>query len=361
MNIHVVGPAYAPTLPHHPADAFSGKTWRLCHMMKSLGHTVIHYGVEGSNPECDEHVSILSASEYADFFPQDFKQKMPGKSLYAKESPWWKMANDHAYKVLKPRIRKNDVVFYCGGNCQMELTKRIGESVKNVEPSIGYDGVFAPYCVFASYAHMHRMSGAYRLQIGRPYDTVIPNAFDLSAFEFSPDAEDYLLFLGRVIRSKGILEAITVAREAGQRLIIAGHGVTSVTKTELCTDDGGKIPIDKSVEFIGYLSPERRREVLRKAKALLVPTLYYEPFGNVVVEAHLSGTPTIGSDWGAFVETIVFGVNGFRCRTQQDYIKAINSVSLLKRSKVRDSAQKYDMEVLKCCYDGYLKSLPERS
>ena len=65
---------HVPALPHtvtnmsHSACAFTMKIFHFCAMMKSLGHTVFHYGVEGSNPECDEHVQILSKNEQESYF-----------------------------------------------------------------------------------------------------------------------------------------------------------------------------------------------------------------------------------------------------------------------------------------------------
>jgi glycosyltransferase involved in cell wall biosynthesis len=46
-----------------------------------------------------------------------------------------------------------------------------------------------------------------------------------------------------------------------------------------------------------------------------MPRCYIEPFGGSGVEVLLCGTPLIAVDYGAFTETIIDGVNGFRCHT----------------------------------------------
>ena len=360
MKLHVLGQSYAPTLSHHPADAFPGKIWRFCAMMKSMGHTVIHYGVEGSNPPCDECVTIVLQSELDKLLPnKDFSKEAATKALYDVASPWWQYYNKQAYEPIKARISMGEVVLYMGGNTQFALAKHLGDSYRHVEPSIGYDGPFAPFCVFSSYAHMHRMYGLFRQSTARIHDAVIPHAYNLDEFEFSPTADDYLLFLGRAMYTKGLGIAISTAMNLQCRLLIAGHGITSITNSEIQTFEGGRFPINKNVEFIGYLTPDKRAGVLRKAKALMMPTLYFEPFGNVAIEAMLSGTPVISTDWGAFTETVEHGVTGLRCRTMPEFIEAVQKVKYINREDCRaHAASKYSMDVIKHRHDAYLRALP---
>jgi glycosyltransferase involved in cell wall biosynthesis len=69
-----------------------------------------------------------------------------------------------------------------------------------------------------------------------------------------------------------------------------------------------------------------------------MPTGYLEPFGNVAAEAQLCGTPVIGPDYGAFVETIEQGVTGYRCTYLGEFVQAIHACDDLDRRVIRERA-----------------------
>jgi glycosyltransferase involved in cell wall biosynthesis len=60
----------------------------------------------------------------------------------------------------------------------------------------------------------------------------------------------------------------------------------------------------------------------------------------------LCGTPLISVDYGAFTETVVEGVTGFRCHTLQDWVNALHNAGVLDRKRIHEiSAAKYSLDV----------------
>jgi glycosyltransferase involved in cell wall biosynthesis len=111
-------------------------------------------------------------------------------------------------------------------------------------------------------------------------------------------------------------------------------------------------------EYVGAVGPEQRAELMGNAIATFVPTLYLEPFGNVNIESQACGTPVITTDWGAFTETVVEGVTGFRCRSVEEFILATQNVKNLDRKAIRDRAVSlYSVDVIAKQYEKYFNRL----
>src|SRR5262249_47864159 len=89
---------------------------------------------------------------------------------------------------------------------------------------------------------------------------------------------------------------------------------------------------------VSYLPPvdvEGRRKLMAEAAALFCPTLYFEPSANVALEAQISGTPVICTDWGGFAETVLHGITGYRCRTMEQFVWAANNIKRIDPTACR--------------------------
>jgi len=114
--------------------------------------------------------------------------------------------------------------------------------------------------------------------------------------------------------------------------------------------------------FKGPVFGAERVEVVRRAHCMLMPTVFIEPFGNSGVEAQLCGTPLIGSSYGAFNETVIEGVTGFRCNTLADWVEAIKLSAALDRATIaRLARERYSKPVIGKQYDRIFRQLQDLS
>jgi len=244
---------------------------------------------------------------------------------------------------MQERIQPKDFICLIGGYSQKAIADAFPNHI-SVEFGIGYPGTFAKFRVFESYAWMHSIYAQHRLASevdGNFFDAVIPGYLEPHMFPLQEQSEDYYLFIGRLIDRKGYRIAQEVCEALGKRLILAGAG-----------------PQEGYGEFVGVVGPEERARLYGGAIATFVPTQYIEPFGNVVIESHMCGTPTITTDWGAFTETNIEGLTGYRCRTFAEFCDATEKVKELNRVAIRDTAvNKYSLEAIAPRYEQYFRRL----
>jgi hypothetical protein len=334
-RFHLLGLAHLPTSREFSLCAYTQKVIKLARMLKALDHQVFFYGGEGSEVECDEFVQVITANDRRscygnyDWRSQFFKHDSKDTAHQT--------FNRNTICAVRARQQSGDFLLCSMGRYQ----KPIADALRNiwvVEPGIGYEGVFSQFRAFESYAWMHFIYGMTGQHDGSWYDAVIPNYFDPEDFPLQEDKEDYALFIGRLVRRKGVDVAVQVTRELNIPLLIAGQG--SLKNQAEGLDIRGS-----HVEFVGSVGPEQRADLMGKARMAFAPTYYIEPFGGVAVEAQLCGTPVLTTDWGAFSETILNGVTGYRCRTFDDFVWAADNINRLRPADCRQWAlQNYSMQ-----------------
>jgi glycosyltransferase involved in cell wall biosynthesis len=161
---------------------------------------------------------------------------------------------------------------------------------------------------------------------------VIHNGIDADAFPFSDQRGDYLAFLGRMIPSKGAAKAVRVARELDMPLIMAGPS-TDWFESEVLPDID-----DGLIRYLGPIDPAGRNELLAGAAAFLFPIGYPEPFGLVMIEAMVCGTPVAAFGVGAVPEIVEQGVGGCWVPPGESIAEAVQRAVELDRDRVRQAA-----------------------
>lgn len=330
-TLHILSNPESPVHPNNRIDPFSTAVIKFIDNMQALGWNCIHYGVVGCKVNCEVVICTTQIHNSHDANVKHY--------------------NDVAAKEIANRKSGGDLIM-CFHGWENREAAEYNKDLRIVEPSIGYTtkAIFAPYRVFVSYATMHMYYGE-RDMLMTPswYDAVIPNAFTPSEFEFNANKKDYFLYFGRVVESKGINVAIQATKETGQKLIIAGPGRLS---------DLGYKEIPDHVTCVGPCDVEQRRNLMKDAKAILGPTYYVEPFGNMVAEGYFSGTPAITTDWGGFTETVVQGITGFRCREFKEFVDAINNIDKIDPAVCRQWAMdNYSEIVVHKKFNNYFKKI----
>lgn len=326
MKILVLGVPHTQTTTEFTTCPFTMKAWNQCRMFHRRGHEVIHLGVEGSDPDCSEHVSIMPKDEWASLYghpgASHYDTKTGGKHKSYHERYARNLRNAILARVDRPW---QAIISATWGGVQQTATKSLRQFV--VETGIGYRRTWANYRVFHAYAWMHFHWGlAKRGDGNRWYDVVIPNVVDPDNFDFRPeDKQEYFLYMGRLNEDKGVRIAIDVAWAAGRPIKIVGQG-----------DPARFLKENPHVTYMPPVGIEGRRELMAEAATLLCPTQYVEPFGNVALEAQASGTPVISTDWGGFTETVLHGHTGYRCRTMDQFLWAARNIDRIDPAACRN-------------------------
>lgn len=122
----------------------------------------------------------------------------------------------------------------------------------------------------------------------------------------SLDKENFILYVGRLQPEKGIrhlLETVE-AMKTPVKLKIIGEGTLLPEVLEFTRKND-------NIEYLGKMPLTETYDVIGKAKALVIPSLWHEPFGRVIVEAYAKGTPVIGARMGGIPELIENGITGY--------------------------------------------------
>ena len=141
------------------------------------------------------------------------------------------------------------------------------------------------------------------------YGGVVYNGIDMPLYPFREDKDDFLLFLGRADPVKGALRAVETAQVTGLPLVIAVKVANEIEERHWNEDVLPRMPADATV--LGEITIDEKVDLLSRAKAVLFPIDWEEPFGLVMTEAMACGTPVIATPRGSVPEVIADGETGF--------------------------------------------------
>jgi glycosyltransferase involved in cell wall biosynthesis len=144
----------------------------------------------------------------------------------------------------------------------------------------------------------------------------------------------YLAFLGRICADKGILPAIEISRRAGLPLKVAAK-VDPADRNYFESEVAPVLAQNPQVEFIGEINDGQKQDFLGRAKGLLFPISWPEPFGLVMIEAMACGTPVVAFNCGSVPEIMEDGLTGFVVDDVDGAVAAVNKLDRLFRPSIR--------------------------
>ena len=214
---------------------------------------------------------------------------------------------------------------------------------------------------YARHGHKATLVGISRAQLASaPAElgpiSSIPNPIDVRTWPLQERKGDYLLWVGRMTQEKGPHRAIAAARAVDVPLVLAGviqPGQQAFFDREVAPHIDGK-----AVRFVGEIGGAAKRSLFARARGLLMPIRWDEPFGMVMVEALACGTPVIAFPEGAARELVIDGKTGFLVDNERAMADAIG---LLRRIDARECRgwvlEHCDVEVVAAAYERTYRSV----
>ena len=188
----------------------------------------------------------------------------------------------------------------------------------------------------------------------------IPNPLDVAAWPLEERKDDYLLWIGRMTPEKGPHRAIAAAHAAGVPLVLAGviqPGQRAFFEHDVAPHiDGAR------VRFVGEVGGAAKRSLFARARGLLMPIRWEEPFGMVMVEALACGTPVIAFPEGAARELIIEGRTGFLVDDERAMAAAVGRLDSIAPRDCRNWVSLHcDLDVVAAAYERTYRSVLRRT
>lgn len=170
------------------------------------------------------------------------------------------------------------------------------------------------------------------------WKSTVYHGLPLDLYSFNADAQDYLVYVGRISPEKRVDRAVEIAIKAGIPLRIAAK-VDKVDKDYFDTQIK-KLLDHPLIEMLGEVGDQQKQELLGNALGLIFPIDWPEPFGLAMVEAMACGTPVIAYRSGSIPEVIDEGITGFVVNSQEEAVEAVGKLPQISRKRVRETFEK---------------------
>jgi glycosyltransferase involved in cell wall biosynthesis len=314
-----------------PPNGYGGIELMAYHLARELqlrGHEVSVIGQQGSKGPF-ETIAIAPESWSSQLGTRD---QIPRESLFLYRA--YDLVRRRAFDVVHDHSGLTGILMAASSRLQTpvvatlhgDLTEAEGEFLAAIDHRV----------------HLVAISRAQQaLVAGVDWRRVVYNAIDPA--DYTPVTErdekhNFILQLARISPTKGQHIAIEVARRVGVPLVLAGkvdNDSSEYFEREIKPHLGNGVTWHENV--VG----EEKQHLLARARAMLFPIQWEEPFGIAMVEAMVSGTPVIAMARGAASEIVEPGVTGWLTHDLDGLVEAwsrIDDIDLercVRRAKER--------------------------
>lgn len=226
----------------------------------------------------------------------------------------YQMANNDKLDIVHIYTNEEDTALPFAGLCQKPVV------FTHHDP---FNFLVKYRSVFPKYQHLNWLSMSFAQRKSMPVKTNWAGniyhglAKDSLSPNFRPTG-DYVAYLGRIIEPKGVHLAVAAVKLYNQthpgkqlKLKIAGKHYAGHNKDGYWREAINP-SIGANIEYVGFINNDsEKQDFLGNARALIVPSLFAEPFGMVAIEALACGTPVIALDSGALPEIVKNSRTGF--------------------------------------------------
>ncbi|WP_077919134.1 glycosyltransferase [Spirosoma sp. 209] len=188
-------------------------------------------------------------------------------------------------RCLTKTIPLDGIRFGCFRDSRLQSTQLT--AITSLHKLTGVWRVVDRFIVLTEFARAKMLQSSLQL---RPDQVVVkPNAVPDLGYADPAQREDYFLYIGRLSPEKGIQTLLAAFGATSQRLKILGDG-------PLKADVEKAVQQHPAIQFLGHQPRAAVVEQLKKCRALVVPSIWYEGLPTVILEAFATGTPIIYAD-----------------------------------------------------------------
>ncbi len=208
-----------------------------------------------------------------------------------------------------------------------------------------------PYIVTISEAQMYSLPSL-------NHAGTVHNGLSMAHYPFGEKMGDYLLYVGRISREKGVHVAVEVAQYLDLPLILAAK---VDPHDQVYFREYIEPRLSDRIKWVGEVDEEERNKLMAGARCFLHPVMWREPFGLTLIEAMACGCPVVAFDKGSIPEVIETGVTGYVVQDLDTMIEAVENIAVIDRAVCRERAlTNFSVEKMADGYEAVYKKILEK-